>query len=76
MKKQDENERVNLDGLSDTSKRAIRSNMLEGILPDPVLVEDLRQFEQGKITLQQMKEKGLARILEKEVKCNEKNNHT
>jgi len=63
MNKLNENETVDLEGLSEMSKRAINSNMLEGILPDATLVEDLRQLDSGAISLQEMKEKGIARII-------------
>ena len=62
MKNPNENATVSLEGLSETSKRAMNSNMLEGILPDAALVEDLRQLDSGAISLQEMKERGIARI--------------
>ena len=63
MKKQDEDASVNLDGLSETSKRAVRSHLLEGIVPDAALLEDLRQLDSGVITLEELKAQGVARIL-------------
>ena len=64
MKQHDDNEIINLDGLSEISKRAISSNLLEGILLEAELIEILRQVDNGTITLQEAKEKGLAHILE------------
>ena len=64
MQPDDDNEIINLDGLSKISKRAISSNLLEGILPEAELIEILRQVDNGTITLQEAKEKGLAHILE------------
>ncbi len=61
MKKYPPSENINLEGLSDISKQAIRSNMLEGISPDPELLKDLRELESG--TISRLKERGLNRIL-------------
>ncbi len=60
-----ENKPINLDGLSEVAKRAVISNLLEGIIPDDALLEDLRQVDRGELTLQEFKEKGITRILGK-----------
>ena len=55
---------IDLSGLSEKSKRAIRSNLLEGgIIPSKEELDALRQLDANKVDLATFKKEGIERIL-------------
>ncbi len=65
MTQSDEDKILSLEGISEIDQRAIKSNLLEGIIPDAALLEALRCVNRGEMTREDFKKRGVVRILKK-----------